>query len=167
MGRDRDNVEHYCPGSTVCLSILKSIADHVEIQDATLLRNKGVLPDWMDGTPILADSETNMLLKGTDAVRYLQSLPVKKETTSQKQKKKSPLPPPFTSAKKSSSAPPPKEDEEEEEKDPSSLQDGFSLITEGDEEDGEEESKSGKVTDDELKKFMKQRESILQPSSPE
>lgn len=75
VGRDRENPEEYCPGSLVCMTLAEKLFDiEITIQDCSILRVSKALPDWLNGTPILVDRRDPTPLRGTDAVRALQSI---------------------------------------------------------------------------------------------
>ena len=75
VGRDRDDPSEFCPGSLVCMSLVEKLDDDaIQIQDCSILRQSQELPDWLNGTPILIDRNSPMPLRGTQAVRMLQSI---------------------------------------------------------------------------------------------
>lgn len=56
VGRDKHRPADFCPGSLVCLSIVEKIQQSdidVQVQDCTILKQSQQLPDWLNGTPIL------------------------------------------------------------------------------------------------------------------
>ena len=75
VGRDRDNPSEFCPGSTLCMSIVEKLHTEIQVQDCTVLRQKKTLPEWLNGTPIFVDQTTNSgPLRGKDAVRALRAI---------------------------------------------------------------------------------------------
>lgn len=75
VGRDRDDPSEYCPGSLVCMTIAEKLDNvEIQIQDCNILRQSQQLPEWLNGTPILVERADPRPLRGTDAVRFLQSL---------------------------------------------------------------------------------------------
>lgn len=84
VAHDLQDTTEMCPGSTVCLSLVKDLLDGmITIQDCDVLRKTKQLPDWLNGTPILVDDGEGVPYKGRDAVRKLRelvaSLPVRTE----------------------------------------------------------------------------------------
>lgn len=58
----------YCPGSSHCLEILSDLPD-VEVQHIDDILKSGVnLPQWLEGTPCLVDTQTATATKGSNAI---------------------------------------------------------------------------------------------------
>lgn len=58
----------YCPGSSRCLEILSDLPD-VEVQHIDDILKSGVnLPQWLEGTPCLVDTQTATATKGSNAI---------------------------------------------------------------------------------------------------
>lgn len=75
VSRDIQDPEMMCPGSIVCLSMIEKIEENlINIQDCDVLRKSKVLPDWLNGTPILVDDERGVPYKGKDAIKQLRLL---------------------------------------------------------------------------------------------
>ena len=75
VGRDRANPDNFCPGSMVCMSLVEKIRIPIQVQDCSVLRRHQRMPDWLNGTPIYVDQSTDAIpLRGTEAVRALQML---------------------------------------------------------------------------------------------
>lgn len=153
VGKDKMSPDFFCPGSTVCMSLTSNLQDEIEIQDTSILRNSGErFPDWLNGTPILIDTETNLILRGTQAVRYLQALPKKKE---QPKKEKEKQRTPAASSEKENVL------QEAAEEERGGLDASFQIES----VDQQEEVSSGKVSEADLKEYMRKREQMM--SSPQ
>lgn len=75
VGRDRAKPDNFCPGSMVCMSLVEKIEVSIQVQDCSVLRRHQRMPDWLNGTPIYVDQDEDAVpLRGTEAVRALQML---------------------------------------------------------------------------------------------
>ena len=75
VSRDIQDPEMMCPGSIVCLAMIEKIEENlINIQDCDVLRKSKVLPDWLNGTPILVDDERGVPYRGKDAIKQLRIL---------------------------------------------------------------------------------------------
>ena len=75
VAHDIEDHEMMCPGSTVCLSLMENMKDDViNVQDCDVLRKSKVLPDWLNGTPIVIDENEGVAYKGRKAIKKMRSL---------------------------------------------------------------------------------------------
>lgn len=74
IGHDKTEPAYYCPGSTVCISLVEKLSQRVRVQNCDILRQHEDMPDWLNGTPILIDEEEQHPRRGTEAIRYLQHM---------------------------------------------------------------------------------------------
>lgn len=75
VARDIESTEDMCPGSTVCLSIIEKIEEGlINVQDCDILRESKELPSWLNGTPILVDDNEGIPHKGKHAIKKLRSI---------------------------------------------------------------------------------------------
>lgn len=75
VSRDKQHHDLMCPGSIVCLSIAEKINDAVlSIQDCDILKQKSIIPSWLDGTPILINENEGIPYRGKDAINKLNEL---------------------------------------------------------------------------------------------
>lgn len=82
IGHDFGEPSEFCPGSTLCLALVEKITTiPIRVQNCDILRKHQELPAWLNGTPILIDDEDEEALRGTQAVRYLQSVVRREEET--------------------------------------------------------------------------------------
>lgn len=76
VAHDASRPDALCPGSRACLNALGALRDECAVQVVDrMLENALPLPEWLDGTPILVDTESRQALKGSDAYEYLASQP--------------------------------------------------------------------------------------------
>lgn len=74
IGRDKEDLSQFCPGSLVCMSLVEKLQSKVQVQDCHILQQSRQLPSWLNGTPILVERNNAVPLRGTTAVRTLQEL---------------------------------------------------------------------------------------------
>lgn len=132
VAHDLTDTEEMCPGSTVCLSIVEKIQENlINVQDCDILRESKHLPEWLNGTPILVDDNEGVPHKGKDAIKKLRMIA---STNPRKVKASS----------QAQSVPEPGDD----------LNDDFKLDIQQ-----LEEAPSGKVTEQDLQRYMEARNS--------
>jgi hypothetical protein len=103
VGQDATNPNDYCPGSVLCLACVQQLrATKINVQDTSVLRQRASLPAWLNGTPILIDNQGGRPMRGMEAYRYLQSL-VQQESTDDTLRQRRPTP---QRPMKAASAPP-------------------------------------------------------------
>ena len=72
VAHDLSDSDEMCPGSAVCLSIVEKIEEGlINVQDCDILRESKELPEWLNGTPILVDDNEGVPHKGKDAIKKL------------------------------------------------------------------------------------------------
>ena len=183
VGRDRANPESFCPGSMVCMSLVEKIQLPIQVQDCSVLRRHQRMPDWLNGTPIYVDQSTDATpLRGTDAVRALQTILSSQLPT---EEENDPPPPPQSSAvprmqpmaTREPSARPPRPDivpppvsnkQREVVRPDDAADDDLPPDTMANGTTSNAPMRDGKVTDDDLQRFMearKQSPASAQPSS--
>lgn len=75
VAHDKYESTAMCPGSTVCLSLIDKLpAKTVSIQDCDILRETNTFPEWLDGTPIFVNEHEGVPYRGRDAIRKLRDL---------------------------------------------------------------------------------------------
>ena len=76
VGHDKLQPQQYCPGSTACLKLAKVISkDVLIVQDCGVLLEKDVtFPRWLKGTPTLVDRESSNVIVGSEAIEYLRQM---------------------------------------------------------------------------------------------
>lgn len=155
VNQSKSHKDKYCRGSEMCLESVGS-SDMVHIQDIMSLKQRGAaIPEWLNGTPIIVDRDTSQAYRGTSAVNLARSI------SSNKTVKETPSathdigrPSSSRTGSKMNSDPqgvlPPGEQHHHD--DNSSLDDSFQTIS------GNIEVKdNGKVTDEVIEAYMKQR----------
>tara|TARA_B100000787_G_scaffold167828_1_gene155319 strand:- start:1703 stop:2188 length:486 start_codon:yes stop_codon:yes gene_type:complete len=71
---NRDSTQ-FCYGSRECLKFVDPIKEDVTVQHVDRMMEAGVqLPEWLDGTPILVNTMEKTAHRGTDAYEYLKSI---------------------------------------------------------------------------------------------
>lgn len=172
VGQDATNPQDYCPGSVLCLASVQKLRAKINVQDTSVLRERASLPAWLNGTPILIDDQGGRPMRGMEAYRHLQSL-VQKEAVEDRARERRPaarqakaeapmtrIDPAMTrqpSAKRTHLRPAEKDEPEE----------AFALSDGDDDETPVDATAHGqaasgafsneKVTDDDLQRFMQQR----------
>ena len=74
VGSDKYDNELMCPGSMICLALAEQIPDEiVSVQNCDILRKTDniSLPDWLNGTPIFINEDEGIPYRGRDAVNQL------------------------------------------------------------------------------------------------
>lgn len=75
VAHDNRDKTQYCRGSRACINVLRRLPDNtVTVQDVHKLMDSQVLPQWLDGTPVLVDTSTMTILKGSRAVSHVAEL---------------------------------------------------------------------------------------------
>lgn len=75
VGRDKDDVDEFCPGSLVCLCLVEKLSSvEIQVQDCSILRQTSELPGWLDGTPMLINERERVPLRGKDAINILRNM---------------------------------------------------------------------------------------------
>ena len=134
VAHDLSDSDEMCPGSTVCLSIVEKIEEGlINVQDCDILRESKELPEWLNGTPILVDDNEGVPHKGKDAIKKLRLIA---STNPRKVK---------ASSRTQSIGPP---------ESGGDLNDDFRLDVQQ-----VEEPSSGKVTEQDLQRYMEARNS--------
>ena len=129
-----------CPGSIVCLSLAEKIPDEmIQIQNCDVLRTKTDLPDWLNGTPILINERDQVPYRGQYAIRQLKKI-VEALPKSQIKTNQSIV----------------EINKDEEDNDPFKM----------DVQPNLEEVKSDKVTEQDLQKYMEQRNASVASQQP-
>lgn len=132
VAHDLENPDSMCPGSSVCLSIVEKMEeDIINIQDCDVLRQSKVLPEWLNGTPILIDDDEAIPHKGKEAIHKLRML---QKSFPRKEKAKNIL--------------------SQETKDENDLSADFQMDVQP-----IEENSSGKITEQDLQRYMEARNS--------
>ena len=133
---DRRDGQRMCAGSRRIMAMVEGIREDVNVQNISELQKKGVtLPEWLNGSPILVDTETKQAFKGTSAVTYVESLTRK------------PSPPVHSEMTGILS-------KGEQHLHADNDLDDFGPLTDGEAAD---DVRDGKVTDDDLQKYLAQR----------
>ena len=145
VGREGDAFD---AGSTVCLALLDKLEHDVDVQDATVLRRSLSLPHWLTGTPFLVEDRLSMRWKGSDAILHLASLPRKEEATGRRTR----------SGGGGAFHAPPRDAE------PDPFQEDGTCPLPEDVTQGVKVENEKKVDEDELKRMLKERESLSQPA---
>lgn len=143
VARDKNDYDDMCPGSQVCLSIVEKMPPKVvRIQDCDKLRSSQDLPDWLNGTPIFVNEEEGIIYRGRDAVRRLRELA---DSVSQENI--------YEDRPTQADTRPSTEAREAKQKAIQDAEDPFHM----DVPQNVEEPRGGKVTEQDLQKFMEQR----------
>ena len=77
VGSDKYDDELMCPGSMICLALAEQIPDDsVSVQNCDILRKTDniSLPDWLNGTPIFINEDEGIPYRGRDAVNQLKRI---------------------------------------------------------------------------------------------
>ena len=77
VGSDKHDNELMCPGSMICLALAEQIPDDtVSVQNCDILRRTDniSLPDWLNGTPIFINEDEGIPYRGRDAVNQLKRI---------------------------------------------------------------------------------------------
>lgn len=78
IGSDRDGSGRFCPGSRECVGLIRassSLSRMTRIENVDIIRRENIpIPPWLDGTPILVDTVLKLILRGTVARDYLDSI---------------------------------------------------------------------------------------------
>lgn len=158
VSQDKHDDTSMCPGSLVCLSIVEKLPDEIiSVQNADILRRTtSDLPEWLDGTPILINEDEGVPYRGKDAIVKLQtilrSLPPPSRSRSESTPESKQLSKPIKSRKTSEiSAEPQKE----------TLDDHFTMDVVV-----SEETKSDKITEQDLQRYMEMRNSSPASAQP-
>jgi hypothetical protein len=190
IGHDRTEPDYYCPGSTVCISLVEKLSQRVRVQNCDILRQHEDLPEWLNGTPILIDEEEQHPHRGTEAVRYLQQMLKQEEkmTFEATERNREPTAPP--ASKPVIHAPPRMEPQQTRQPSSrprtqareSSKIEVESAMMEDEEEDTAQDATAngnvntlnsnvplgnGKINDDDLQRFMEARKNSPASSSPQ
>ena len=73
-----------CPGSKLCMAEIKSIQEDVHVQNISRLLEKGVpLPEWLEGSPIVVNTESKQAYKGTAALEFLRAMTTRPAASAQ------------------------------------------------------------------------------------
>ena len=154
----------------------------INVQDTKVLRKRANLPEWLNGTPILIDDQEGRPLRGMQAYRYLQDLVQQEEsqahtrTNTVARKAVSSVAPtridpevtrqPSASVRQRSAAPPQPpstepydENDHEEEEDMPQDATAYGHAA-------ERSYSNDKVTDDDLQRFMQQRNASPASATP-
>lgn len=143
VARDRRRPERHDLGSLLCVHALRLLPpDTVQVTEVTSL-SQAHHPAWLTGTPTLVVDEQQQVLRGHQALQYLQDLAVSLPKSSAPPSRAPPsrAPPPTP-------APPPRPAPPTEEDDPWSV-----APVEAQDEDADR-----KVTSDDLMRVMRERE---------
>lgn len=137
VATDKNDPEDMCPGSIVCLFLSEKFpAGTISIQNCDILRQSKKLPDWLNGTPIFVNEDEGIPHKGKDAIKRMQQLV---HSFPQQQQQTQSL------------------NANENTKELSgSLDDNFHMDVQVN-----EEASTGKVTEQDLQKFMEMRNSTV------
>jgi hypothetical protein len=138
VAKDNDDASAYCKGSTVCINMLKSLSNvPVTVQNVHVLMASQTLPPWLDGTPILVDTGSSRIYRGSDALFQISTM-MSEEVQ-----------------RREASSPKANAVEEAEEY----IDDVFA--TDVANENANATVTDGKITNDDLQKFMQERNRIL------
>lgn len=75
IAQSRRNHDEFCPGSKAAIEAAHAAQSSVLVQNVDVMIERGVeLPPWLDGTPILVNTEARQALKGSAAIAYLREL---------------------------------------------------------------------------------------------
>lgn len=75
VGHDARDPQRLCAGSERCMPLVEAIREDVAVQNVNLMLEGGVdIPAWLDGTPILVDTQSREASKGSSAVGRLEEL---------------------------------------------------------------------------------------------
>lgn len=74
VGFDRADPTELCPGSLLCREVVKKLDVDIVVQNCHLLRKERELPDWLNGTPILARDDGSPPLRGREALQHLRAM---------------------------------------------------------------------------------------------
>ena len=173
VANDNNDKSEYCPGSIVCMALVEKIKTHkITVQNCTVLRKTNTLPDWLNGTPIFIDNEEGTPYRGTDAVNILKHK-LRQEQQSDQQVRHAPKNNGSTNSrgpmrpdmqrmggdidKKAAPKYPEEAPESDEDYDDSGANFELDTTEDGDPSQSNAEIRSEKVTEQDLQKYMEQR----------
>lgn len=71
VAHDHLDPDELCPGSLLCREVVKKLDAEIVVQNCDLLRSEKNLPEWLNGTPILARDDGSLPLRGREALQHL------------------------------------------------------------------------------------------------
>tara|TARA_B100000787_G_scaffold65906_2_gene48330 strand:+ start:1348 stop:1860 length:513 start_codon:yes stop_codon:yes gene_type:complete len=75
ISSDDADATQFCYGSRECLKLIEPIKEDVTVQHVDRMLEAGVeIPDWLDGTPILVNTVEKSALRGTGVYEYLKGI---------------------------------------------------------------------------------------------
>ena len=75
IGEDANDPNVFCPGSRKAMSLIEPIKEDVLVQKVETLLEKDIeLPTWLTGTPTCVDTQTKLCYTGTEAISQLQEI---------------------------------------------------------------------------------------------
>jgi hypothetical protein len=165
VGSDKYDKELMCPGSMICLALAEQIPeDSISVQNCDILRRTDNIsfPDWLNGTPIFINEDEGIPYRGRDAVNQLKrvlSNVLQKNKTSREPIQMSmnqQMQPTIRQQTKPSMDQPTSATETD------SLEDHFKM----DVVVQEDEPRSGKITEQDLQKYMELRNNSPASAQP-
>ena len=160
VGRDKYDSSIFCPGSTVCISIAEKLQPHVTIQDCSVLRENQQLPSWLNGTPIYVSENEGVPYRGRDAIHHMHILvrQTKKSSPSRSANNAQNTPRPDIQIAARRSNIQMEQDTIESAKSKGCDEEGISDPFEDISGSGVKITENGKITNQDLEKFMQSRE---------
>lgn len=161
VSSDKTDPDVMCPGSIVCLAMAEKIPDSIiSIQNCDILKQKKKLPPWLNGTPILINEEEQVPYRGRDAMKQMHILaesiptPYVEETEVINTRRKDPVRenPDIIDDRMANDSTAPQNDS-----DPFHIDVATDAVI---------EPASGKVTEQDLQKYMEQRNQSLASQQP-
>ena len=76
VASDKQYKKVMCPGSTVCIALAKDIPENMlSIQNCDILKQSTQeIPDWLDGTPLLINEKEGIPYRGREAINKMHEL---------------------------------------------------------------------------------------------
>lgn len=74
VSQDKTGRQRYDVGSILCLNLVKHVGDSATISIQECSRRMPSRPDWLVGTPTLVNEKSGEVLRGTEAITFLQHM---------------------------------------------------------------------------------------------
>ena len=75
VAHSHEEPDRLCTGSRKAMKLMEPVKEDVLVQSIDVLQEKGVaLPDWLQGTPTLVDTSDKSAYSGTQALDHLKEL---------------------------------------------------------------------------------------------
>lgn len=162
VASDKQDKKVMCPGSTVCIALAKDIPENMlSIQNCDILKQSTQeIPDWLNGTPLLINEKEGIPYRGREAINKMHELiNLIKSKPKKRREPEAQLPNQQNSnqtLQESSINNQPSNDG------PSSLDDHFKM----DVQPQLEETRSDKITEQDLQKYMELRNASPASAAP-